>query len=177
MYISNVRRLPDDRIVKINVYTQQPLAEVFFHMQMSYSRYANKNHDDKKDEFLRAFTDEHSPTEIADWKLNFWFYDKIISFDRLVHGDTCALPVLAGIDWALIWLSAGRLPKNNFVEKQTVGLLPARSIRLGQHLPIFSYPIGAFSFAAFSFSCCWPSRGLNKLTFHHHPAHCLNSTK
>jgi hypothetical protein len=66
MYISNVRRLPDDRIVKINVYTQQPLAEVFFHMQMSYSRYANKNHDDKKDEFLRAFTDEHSPTEIAD---------------------------------------------------------------------------------------------------------------
>jgi hypothetical protein len=29
----------------------QPLADVFFHMQMSYSRYANKNHDDKKDEF------------------------------------------------------------------------------------------------------------------------------
>jgi hypothetical protein len=24
---------------------------VFFHMQMSYSRYANKNHDVKKDEF------------------------------------------------------------------------------------------------------------------------------
>jgi hypothetical protein len=103
MYISNVRRLPDDRIVKINVYTQQPLAEVFFHMQMSYSRYANKNHDDKKYEFLREFTDEHSSTEIDDWKLNFWFYDKIISFDRLVHGDTCALPVLAGIDWASIW--------------------------------------------------------------------------
>jgi uncharacterized C2H2 Zn-finger protein len=52
MYISNVRRLPDDRIVKINVYTQQPLAEVFFHMQMSYSRYANKNHDVQKDEFF-----------------------------------------------------------------------------------------------------------------------------
>jgi hypothetical protein len=49
------------------------------------------------------------------------------------------------------FLKAGRLPTNNFVDKQTVGLLPARSIRLGQHLPIFHNQSAHFLLRLFLF--------------------------
>lgn len=166
----------------------QPLADVFFHMQMRYSRYMQIKITTSKNMNFAGYSRMNilrlkSPIE----KLNF------TDFTTRHHS----------IHWHFFWSSCTRWY--------------LRSVRLGRqiaaHLVVFfkalddsqkiffrqtngwpfasafdstwptssdfSYPIGAFFFFCgfFFFSCCWPSRGLNKLTFHHHPAHCLNSTE